>query len=215
MNSDVFYPQLRTLVEAAHSNSLLITAERKKQLQPVVSYLKQTIAIGQSPQLLFVCTENSRRSMLAQVWSEIAAEYFDVKDFGAHSAGSKATALHPNTLAALKRSGLQISVLSEGSNPRYSTAVSESRPPLLLYSKEVNDAALPEKNFAAVMVCVDDAEACPFISNASARIPLPYSDPKKFDGTNEMESAYDRCSLQIAAEMMWVMEQVKSRSRLE
>jgi arsenate reductase len=79
-----------------------------------------------------------------------------------------------------------------------------------LFSKDLDHPGLPKKNFGAVLVCVNDAEACPFIPHAEVRIPLPYADPKKFDGTGEMEAAYDRCCLQIASEMMWVMEVLTS-----
>ena len=189
-----------------------IAGERKALLRPVVSYLLEVISKKHEPNLLFVCTQNSRRSMFAEVWAQVASWNFGIKNFHACSAGSGATALHPNTRAALNRTGILIEAISGGENPLYRAEFGAAIPPMKLFSKDIDHPELPKKNFGAVLVCVNDAEACPFIPYADVRIPLPYSDPKKFDGTDEMIAAYDRCCREIAKEMFWVMKQVSVKT---
>jgi len=149
--------------------------------------------------------------MFTQVWAQLAGWLFGVKNFHTYSAGGDLSALHPNTKDALIRAGIQIQTLTEGVNPLYHAMFGETLPPIYLFSKQVDFSENPKKNFGAVLVCVDDAEWCPFIPNADVRIPLPYNDPKKFDGTHEMESAYARCCRQIAEEMFYVMKSVSKK----
>ncbi|MFI5135101.1 MAG: protein-tyrosine-phosphatase [Chitinophagales bacterium] len=188
-----------------------ISDQRKQQAQPVIDYLLKVISLGKEPKLLFVCTQNSRRSMFAQVWAQLGALIFGVKNFHVYSAGSESTALHPNTRDALIRTGIKIDELTGGENPLYRASFSGAFPSVDLFSKSIDFSENPKKDFGAVLVCVEDAEACPFIPNADVRIPLPYADPKKFDNSDEMEAAYDRCCQQIAAEMFWVMKTVSEK----
>lgn len=72
-------------------------------------------------------------------------------------------------------------------------------------SKEYNDPVNPSEKFAAIMVCSDADESCPFVSGAEDRVSISYDDPKAFND-NEKESAeYDKTSLLIATEMAYVM----------
>jgi len=185
-----------------------IPEERKLMLLPVVNYLQGSLSKNHDAKLLFVCTHNSRRSLFAQVWAQVAAWKNGVKNFQAFSAGDSVTAVHPNTRDALIRAGVQTKTMSEGDNPLYKAVFDNEIPSPILFSKDIDYTELPKKNFGAVLVCVEDAETCPFIPNAEVRIPLPYNDPKKFDDTTEMKAAYDRCCLQIATEMFWVMKNV-------
>jgi hypothetical protein len=188
-----------------------IAPERQALLRPIVSYLADVISKQQEPRLLFVCTQNSRRSIFAEVWAQVAAWKYGISNFHASSAGSAVTTLHPNTRDALMRSGILIEANGGGENPLYRAEFGHALPPMNLFSKDLDHPGLPKKNFGAVLVCVNDAEACPFIPNADVRIPLPYADPKKFDGTDEVKMAYDHSCEEIAREMFWVMKQVSEK----
>ena len=48
----------------------------------------------------FICTHNSRRSQLGQVWSFFAADYFKLP-INAFSGGTEVTAFHRNTVKTL------------------------------------------------------------------------------------------------------------------
>ncbi len=56
-----------------------IPAERKEYLNELVSYIAEQQKAQKVINLVFVCTSNSRRSHMAQVWSQIASYYYDKK----------------------------------------------------------------------------------------------------------------------------------------
>lgn len=46
-----------------------IATERKKNLLPLVDFIQNKVTNKQAVMLNFICTHNSRRSHLAQVWA--------------------------------------------------------------------------------------------------------------------------------------------------
>lgn len=46
-----------------------ISEERKAELQPFIDYIQSKHENGQAINLNFICTHNSRRSHLAQIWA--------------------------------------------------------------------------------------------------------------------------------------------------
>lgn len=180
-----------------------ISHERKGVLQDVVGYVKSS----KHPKLNFICTHNSRRSHLGQVWAQTAASFYGV-DLNSYSGGTEATAFNPNAIAALKRAGFNISG-SQGDNPQYEVRFSDDEAPMICFSKKYDEEPNPKKDFAAIMTCSEADLECPFIPGAAKRIKLLYEDPKVADGTSEQELKYDeRCS-QIATEMFYVFSQIK------
>ena len=49
-----------------------ITAERKKTLQPLIDFIQSKTTNHQEIRLNLICTHNSRRSHLSQVWAQTA-----------------------------------------------------------------------------------------------------------------------------------------------
>jgi len=185
-----------------------IPEERQKLLSPLTEYIIESQRTEGQTQLNFICTHNSRRSQFSQVWAHIAAEHFQV-NIACHSGGVEITACNERTVESLKRLGLIVQV-SGTDNPKYEIIFKENTPPILCYSKLYNDPNSPSANFATIMTCAHADENCPVIPGATTRIPIRYEDPKKFDDTNLEEIMYDERSMQIASEMFYVIQQVKS-----
>ncbi|SEJ21392.1 hypothetical protein SAMN04488018_1172 [Myroides marinus] len=59
------------------------------------------------------------------------------------------------------------------------------------------------------MTCSQADEGCPYIAGANLRLPIMYEDPKISDGTEEQMKVYRDRSLEIGAEMFYVMSQIK------
>ena len=57
-----------------------IIEERKIILQPLINYINLKLNNSEDIRLNFICTHNSRRSHLAQVWAQTMAEYFNYKN---------------------------------------------------------------------------------------------------------------------------------------
>jgi hypothetical protein len=208
-NKNILYPQLKSYCDILKSGFEKITAERKIELEEIASYVLEMRDAHKPANLLFVCTSNSRRSHMAQVWSQIGSYYYAIDSVFTFSGGTEQTRVHPNTLGALRRTGIQIYSNNQGSNPLQYVQVGESIKPWGMFSKKYSDSTNPQKNFAAMMVCSEADKGCPYVEGADMRIGLPYNDPKEFDNTAAMSEKYDERCKQIATEMFYIMFTVR------
>jgi arsenate reductase len=181
-----------------------VSTERQSILQPLVEYIKSKTDAQQSVNLTFICTHNSRRSHLGQVWAQVAAAYFGIENVHSFSGGTEATACNPRTIAAFQRAELEVVKTTASENPVYEIRFDDYSQPIIAFSKVYDQAPNPNRGFAAIMTC-DHAEAnCPFIPGAEKRLPIMYIDPKIADDTSEETATYDARCRQIATEMKWV-----------
>ena len=186
--------------------SLSISDERKSLLQALIDYINSKREKGQPIRLNFICTHNSRRSQLAQIWAQTAADYFEIPAL-CYSGGVEVTACNERTIRSLERSGFIISKHGH-SNPIYFILQDKDTRPIIVFSKLYDDVINPHGNFATIMTCSHADENCPFIPGAEARIPVRYEDPKEFDDTDLESTKYDERSQQIASEMFYVFSRV-------
>ena len=127
------------------------------------------------------------------------------------SGGTEATAFNPRAVAALVRIGLDISTATpEASNPVYEIKWMETQESYPAFSKKYDHAVNPQSDFAAIMVCTEADAGCPFVAGCDFRLPLPYDDPKAFDGTELESQKYDERCRQIGREMLYTLHQVKT-----
>lgn len=186
-----------------------ISAERKEVLQTLVDYIQLKRENYQTIRLNFICTHNSRRSHLSQIWAQTMAFHFGINNIFCYSGGTEATAMFPKVAEILSTQGFQVQKLSENSNPVYAVKFGENENPVICFSKEYHDSFNPRNQFGAIMTCTQADEGCPFVSGAEARFSIPYEDPKIFDNTNYSEEKYLERSLEIAQEMWWVFSRTR------
>jgi hypothetical protein len=179
-----------------------IPPERREALQELAAFIQAQKDSGRTARLNFICTHNSRRSHLGQIWAAAAAAYYGVEDVETFSGGTEATAFNPRAVGALERAGFVIDK-PEGANPRYRVHLRAGDAGLVCFSKKYDDAANPAQDFAAIMTCSQADAECPFIPGAAYRLSLPYNDPKEADGTPEESARYDERCRQIGREMMF------------
>lgn len=192
-----------------HLDTAAITNQRKEVLQPLIDFIQAKATLEQPVRLHFICTHNSRRSHLAQVWAQTAAAYLDIKNLCCFSGGTQVTALFPIIAETLRNSGFKIKALSVGNNPVYSIKYAGNEHAIIAFSKVHDDDFNPKNSFAAIMTCSEADVGCPFIEGAEKRIAIPYEDPKAFDNTPQQAEQYQARSLQIATEMLYVFSQIK------
>ena len=180
----------------------LIVDHRKDLLKPLRDYVVLKSKQKVEANLTFICTHNSRRSQLAQVWAKIISDYygFTVNSF---SGGTEVTNCNSRTIASFERMGFKVKNPG-GENPHYELTYHEKRRPITVFSKTFDDASNPKNNFAAVMTCTNADENCPIIAGAEKRISLPFEDPKIYDNSNQESEKYDERSTQIASEMKYI-----------
>ena len=190
-------------------NSDTITTERKEVLQPLIDYMQTKATNNQEIRLNLICTHNSRRSHLSQVWAQTAAAFYDVKNVFCYSGGTEATAMFPVAAQTLAQQGFQIKTITEGKNPVYAIKYAENQHPIIGFSKTFDDDFNPQSEFVAIMTCSSADVGCPFIAGAEKRIPITFEDPKAFDNTPQQAEKYEERSLQIATELFYVFSQIK------
>lgn len=213
------HPPLLDYLASLTPDLSAIPPARKPLLGELAAYVRRRLDLGTPVRLHFICTHNSRRSHLAQIWAAVAAAHTGLRGIETYSAGTEATAFNPRAVAALQRAGFRITTITSNEpdletsdppipsppNPIYKVEFAPEIPPLLCFSKALNHPDNPPRDFAAVMTCSDADANCPILPGADVRISLPYRDPKESDGTPEEAQTYDQRSRQIAAEMLFAM----------
>lgn len=187
-----------------------ISSDRKTLLGKIAEYIFDKQKLNEPVNLVYVCTHNSRRSHFGQVWAQVAANYYQIKNVNTFSGGTEATAFNKNAINALIRLGFKIETNDEGVNPNYHVYFSETEKPCLCFSKVYNDSNNPQNNFAAIMTCGDAEQNCPYIPGVELRIGTTYDDPKAFDNTPLQDAKYDERCRQIALETLYVFSLVKN-----
>jgi len=198
---------LAKYVEARVSEFGEIPSNRREPLLEIAAYVRSQRDAKAPMRLTFICTANSRRSQMAQIWAAVAATRYEVEEMDSFSGGTESTAFNPRAIAALQRAGIAIKPVATAvasTNPRYYVSFARGQEPLECFSKVYNERPNPKAEFCAVMVCSQADDACPRVSGATQRVSLPYEDPKAADGTPEEPAAYDERCAQIARELLYV-----------
>lgn len=186
-----------------------ISAERKAQLEKLSAYVNDCQAVGRTIKLTFICTHNSRRSHMSQLWAAAAAAHYGVAHVETYSGGTESTAFNPKAIAALKWAGFTIDDGAQADNPRYQVTFAARMEPIVCFSKVYDSEPNPMSDYCAVMTCSEADEACPVVRGAALRLAIPFEDPKIADGTPEESARYDERCAQIAREMLYAFSQVK------
>ncbi|WP_456866909.1 arsenate-mycothiol transferase ArsC [Galbibacter sp. BG1] len=202
------YPTINNNISTLNIESL--SEERKELLTSLIEFINNKVAKKEAVTINFICTHNSRRSHLSQIWAQTMAHYFRIENVFCYSGGTESTAMFPMVGETLKQNGFLVKNISEGDNPVYSIKYAENEHPVIAFSKKYDDDFNPESGFAAIMTCSQADGGCPFIAGAEKRIPITYEDPKLFDGTPEQAAKYQERSLQIATEMYYVFSKVSN-----
>ena len=203
---------LETLSNYIASNVLdfnSIPEERKDKLNDIGEHISGKALENKPVNMIFICTHNSRRSHMSQLWAQVAAFHYDISQINCFSGGTAATAFNPRAVAALNKAGFQIDTEAIGSNPVYMVKFAERVKPVEAFSKKFSDSDNPQDEFIAIMTCSDADEACPIVPGAEARFSIPYEDPKVADNTQEEVARYDERCRQIAIEMFYLFSNIK------
>ena len=173
-----------------------ISSERLSTLNRLAHWIAHQPAASPA-NVMIICTHNSRRSHLGQIWLQAAAWHFNLKHVRTWSGGTEGTAFYPSAVNALRNQGVDIIASDHSANPIYRVQLQTDHSPFETMSTRYSHPMNPQHGFAAVMVCEEANEACPVVEGAAARFGLPYIDPKASDGTPEENRVYQQRSLEI------------------
>ena len=210
MQSSTWLPTLGEKISEIEADSHKLDPKRAKMLSESAVEIAKTIDSDSKVALNFICTHNSRRSHLSQIWATVAADRYDVKSVGCFSGGTESTACNPRIVRSLRRTGFSVVAKDPlETNPHYWLQFAEQSAPVELFSKKYDCDTNPSTGFFAMMCCSDADEKCPLVHGAVGRVALHYQDPKKSDGTAAEAATYDQRRDEIGAEMFFLIRQVK------
>jgi arsenate reductase (thioredoxin) len=209
MTTNKILARLQLTIDKLANEFNQIPEERKKIISQLTEYVSARAKADKPILLNFICTHNSRRSHISQIWAQAAAHFYNVRNVKAFSGGTEATAFNPRAVAAMKKAGFEIETKKDAQNPLYEVSFSSDATPLTVFSKKYDDPFNPHTDFAAIMTCSHADENCPLVLGASARIALTYNDPKDFDGTPQESEKYTERVLEIGREILFAFSQVK------
>ncbi len=186
---------------AAHLDTLtttfdMIDARRFEPSERLVEWMVANHRPGRSLDVTVICTGNSRRSFLGATMGNLAAAYYGLPEIRFHCGGTAPSAFNKRTVRALREIGIAVEPTGREAprgepstaNPIYrihwenAAEAASTTSGLLEFSKRYDDAVNPQKGYAALLVCGEADASCPVVKGASARIAMPYLDPKIYDG---------------------------------
>lgn len=222
VESSELAPKLAEHMARIASQTGQVKPDHKEASEKLGEWIAGHYKAGQPLHVTIICTGNSRRSMLGSVMGNASAAFQGMPEVRFHSGGTTPSAFNKRTIASLKRVGVVIEPTGEngskgpagGDNPKYlvrwGNSDQTSHLQMVEFSKHYRDQVNPQTGFAAVLVCTEADGACPTVAGASARIPAPFEDPKKFDDTSDEASRYDERRDDIARFMMNALQHAKA-----
>jgi arsenate reductase len=204
-------PALEPYVVAVAGELEKVGPERRAVLEAIATDLAAQLERGKPAKLTYICTHNSRRSHMSQIWAQTAACYYGLDRVHAYSGGTQVTACNCRTVTAMRRAGFTIEDATTGDNPLYLVYYATDRPPVRAYSKLYDARGNPQTGFVALMTCSAADRSCPNVRGAIARHAIHYADPRLCDDTPTETAAYNERCREIAREMFYLMSEVKRR----
>lgn len=202
-------PGLQTYVSEVAAELDKVPAERRLLLNAIATDITARLAAGKRAELTFICTHNSRRSHMSQIWAQTAAYHYGLGQVSAYSGGTDVTACNCRTVTAMRRAGFDITDATTGDNPLYLVRYARDRPAIRARSKLYNADENPRQGFIALMTCSSADKSCPIVMGAIARHAIHYTDPRLCDDTPTETAAYNERCREIAREMFYIMSEVR------
>ena len=209
-------PKLKSHADYLTTTFDQIDDKHREAGEKLARWIAENYEPGKPLHVTVVCTGNSRRSVLGSSMGNLAAAYYGMPEIRFHSGGTAPTAFNTRTVAALQAVGFDVAPTGEEAprgepktaNPVYRVSWGEGFD-TLEFSKHYGDAANPQVGFAALMVCSEADEGCPFVKGASLRLSMPYLDPKIYDDGAYESAKYAERRDDIGRLMLSVMVQAR------
>lgn len=195
---------LNETIERCLSEEDLISDHRKDELIQLSQLIKSKMDEQNYVDVIAICTHNSRRSQLTEIWLKVISIYFDLNSLFSYSGGTEGTAFNYRMVKALEQSGFSFDILESGDNPKYIPLASYLGYEQSMFSKIYSHEYNPKENYIAVMVCDHADENCPIVYGSSDRFSLPYVDPKRYDDTDNEQEAYLNTVHEIGREVLFL-----------
>ena len=165
---------LQQTIQELQERSMLVPGNIRKERLATLDQLAHWISgrpLTEPTYITVICTHNSRRSHLGQVWLQAAAWQYEFDNLRTWSGGTEGTALYPSAAEALRTQGGRAEPKHRPGKPHLShpTSIRARRPSMCLASG-IPTRRIPKVDLGAILVCSEANEACPIVSGAAARL---------------------------------------------
>ncbi len=148
VHPDALNEKLQHYVAARVNEFEKIPEQRRGDLRKLAAYLRDKAQVHRPARLTFICTHNSRRSQICQIWAATAAAYYGLSGIEVSSGGTEVTAFNPRAVAALRRTGFSIEELTTTHNPRFRVRFRAAGPELECFPSFISTPQIRKRTFA-------------------------------------------------------------------
>ena len=205
------YPILDEYVRDFPEEFRKIPEDRRYRLNEIIYFLEEQ-EVNEAPwQLLFISTNQSTVSQMAQVWSKAAAYYFGFTDLQSYSGGLDPADISVSTIKALEKAGFIVYRTDVSGTEVYRVKYSFNLQPILTFPKKINHVRNPQSDFMAVIVDENADLNIQNIKGTYHRLFLNYDDPIGYEGSELEDEMFDESCRQVAVEMFYVFARLRKR----
>lgn len=182
-----------------------ISQDRRNELDIIANSIHTSLKNDGNANIIFICTHNSRRSQLCELWMDIFCDAYNLKYIRNYSGGTEATAFNKRMVKAIQDFNIPLHKLMESENTIYAIQDTNHSMYKTYFSKKYENTYNPNSNFIAIMVCDDAEENCPIVFGSSKKHSLKYKDPKFSDETPEEELVYAQKVIEVGTELLYLV----------
>ena len=205
------YPILNEYVRDFPGEFRKIPEDRRYRLNEIVYFLEEQEANNDPLQLLFISSNQSSISQMAQVWSKAAAYYFGFSNFHAFSGGINTGEISTSTITTLEKAGFIVYKNDIDGIDVYRIKYSYNLRPILAFTKKIEHVKNPYNNFMAVVLDENADINIQNIRGTYNRLFLSYVDPVGYEGSDQEDQVYEESCKKVAVEMFYVFSQLHRR----
>lgn len=204
------YPILFNYSRDLYPDYINIPGDRRVILEEIANYIIGSLQFEKETKILFIETDNSTRTIMAEAWATAAAFYYGIDNVKVFSGGINNSNVSTNAIIALEKAGFIIYKTSETQNSTYEIKFSYNIPPLTVASKKYNNKSNPDIHFGSVFLCSNADINLPVVKGNNFRTSLYYFDPTAYDESPEALERYTERCHEIALEMFYLFYVLKN-----
>ena len=205
------YPIINEYVRDFPKEFRKIPEDRRYRLNEIVYFLEEQKVENDPWQLLFISTNQSSVSQMAQVWSKAAAYYFGFTNFESFSAGLDPRTISVKMITSLEKAGFIVYKNNVDGVDVYRIKYSYNLDPIVSFPKKINHVRNPNQDFMAVFVEENADMNVQNIKGTYNRLLLTYDDPVGYEGSEQEQVMYEESCKKVAVEMFYVFSLLRRR----
>lgn len=205
------YPILNEYVRDFPKEFRKIPEDRRYRLNEIAYFLEEQDANNAPWQILFISSNESTISQMAQVWAKAASYYFGFANFRAYSGALNPGEISVNTITTLEKAGFIVYKADIDGIDVYRVKYSYNLEPIVAFPKKIDHVRNPYNNFMAVVLDENADLNIQNIKGTYHRLYLNYEDPAGYDGSDIQVQIYEEVCRKVAVEMFYVFSNLRKQ----